>query len=64
MSALHAKLLICDRNVALVTSANFSHHGLHENIEIGVKIQSASVRQLVEFVEALIRTGEVEAVAW
>lgn len=64
MSALHAKLLVCDRRAALVTSANFSHHGLHENIEIGVKIQSASVRQLVEFVEALIRTGEVEKVAW
>jgi phosphatidylserine/phosphatidylglycerophosphate/cardiolipin synthase-like enzyme len=35
MAAMHAKLVICDNSVALITSANFSHHGLHENIEEG-----------------------------
>lgn len=64
MIALHAKLLICDSTVALITSANFSFHGLHENIEIGVKIQSASVARLVEFVQAMIRMEQVEAVQW
>lgn len=64
MTALHAKLLICDNTFALITSANFSYHGLHENIEIGVKIESASVARLVEFVQAMIRKGEVEAVQW
>jgi hypothetical protein len=43
MSALHAKVLVSDGSTALITSANFSHHGLHENIEIGVKINSPSV---------------------
>src|SRR5262245_35466884 len=62
MSALHAKLLICDSITALITSANFSHHGLHENIEMGVKIQSPSVARLVEFIHAMIRLGEVTAV--
>ena len=64
IAALHAKLLICDSTVALVTSANFSYHGLHENIEIGVKIQSGAVARLVEFLQALIRMREVETVEW
>lgn len=58
MAALHAKLLICDSITALITSANFSHHGLHENIEVGVKIRSPSVMRLVEFIQAMIRMGE------
>jgi phosphatidylserine/phosphatidylglycerophosphate/cardiolipin synthase-like enzyme len=62
MAALHAKLLICDNIVALITSANFSYHGLHENIEVGVKIRSPSVARLVEFIQAMIRLGEVTAV--
>lgn len=59
MSALHAKVLICDNSTALVTSANFSHHGLHENIEIGVKIVSPSVARLIEFFNSLIAAGFV-----
>jgi phosphatidylserine/phosphatidylglycerophosphate/cardiolipin synthase-like enzyme len=53
MSALHAKVLVCDSSAALVTSANFSYHGLHENIEIGVKIVSPSVARLAEFFNSL-----------
>lgn len=64
MAALHAKLLICDSVAALVTSANFSHHGLHENIEIGLKLQSAVVARLVDFVKAMITMRQVEAVDW
>jgi hypothetical protein len=64
ISALHAKLLICDGKTALITSANFSYHGLHENIEVGVKIRTASVSRLVEFVNAMIQTGAVHPVKW
>jgi hypothetical protein len=64
MSALHAKLLVCDAAYALITSANFSYHGLHENIEIGVKVHSPSVARLVEFFNSLIAAGHVTAVAW
>lgn len=64
LAALHAKLLICDSLTALITSANFSQHGLHGNIEIGVKLRSDSVTQLVEFINAMISTGAVEPVAW
>lgn len=57
-TSLHAKLLICDRSVALITSANFSHHGLHENIEIGAKIKSTSIARLAEFFQAMIQASE------
>lgn len=63
MAALHAKLLICDNNVALVTSANFSYHGLHENIEIGVKVRSVSMNRLTELFQAMISMGELKPVS-
>ncbi len=63
-SILHAKLLVSDGVSALVTSANFSYHGLHQNIEIGLKVQSSAVAQLVEFIRSMIANGEVEAIDW
>jgi phosphatidylserine/phosphatidylglycerophosphate/cardiolipin synthase-like enzyme len=53
-----------DASTALITSANFSYHGLHENIEIGVKVVSSSVARLVEFFNSLIVAGQVTPVAW
>jgi phosphatidylserine/phosphatidylglycerophosphate/cardiolipin synthase-like enzyme len=64
MSALHAKLLVCDRSTALVTSANFTYHGLHENVEIGVKVHSKSVARVAEFLDALVTSGEVKLIDW
>ena len=64
LASLHAKLLICDRSTALVTSANYSLHGLHENIEIGLKVRSASVERLNDFVKQLTTSGEVVPVPW
>ena len=64
MRALHAKLLLCDSTSALVTSANFSHHGLHENIEVGLKVNSPVVAKLVDYVNGLIAAGEVVTEAW
>lgn len=64
MASLHAKLLICDKETALVTSANFSLHGLHENIEIGLRVRSPSVARLSDFVRQLIASATVVAVSW
>jgi hypothetical protein len=60
MAALHAKFLICDNDAALVTSANFSYHGLHENIEIGVKVRSPAMARLVELFQAMIANGDLK----
>lgn len=64
MAALHAKVLICDSSTALVTSANFSHHGFHENIEIGVKVTSPSVARLADFFRSLIAAGDAIPLPW
>ena len=64
MAALHAKLLLSDRNNALVTSANFSYHGMHENIEIGVRVGAPAIERLRAFIVAMINSGEVQPLAW
>jgi phosphatidylserine/phosphatidylglycerophosphate/cardiolipin synthase-like enzyme len=64
MASLHAKLLICDKETALVTSANYSLHGLHENVEIGLRVRSLSVVRLSDFVRQLIVSSTVLPVAW
>lgn len=61
MAALHAKLLICDGRTALVTSANFTHHGLRGNIEVGICVTDAAIARLSDFVSQLIAGGEVLA---
>lgn len=64
LTSLHAKLLICDKRTALVTSANYSLHGLHENVEIGLRLQSPSVTRLGDFIKQLISSPTVEPVVW
>ena len=64
MAALHAKLLICDRLSALITSANFSYQGLHSNIEIGIRVTSPAIGKLTEFIQAMISVGEIKQICW
>jgi hypothetical protein len=42
-TSLHAKLIIADQQKLLVTSANFSYHGFHKNIETGVIIDNNKI---------------------
>ena len=39
-TSLHAKLIIADQRKVLLTSANFSYHGFHKNIETGVLVDN------------------------
>lgn len=64
MSSLHAKTLIRDGIEAVITSANFSFHGLHQNVEIGVKVKSPRVAALAEFVKAMIAQDEFAPLSW
>ncbi len=64
MAALHAKIIVCDRARALVTSANFSRHGLHDNIEIGVSVRADVVARIADFLHAMIVQREVEPAQW
>lgn len=60
-AVMHAKFVLIDQQVALITSANFTPAAHYTNIEVGVIVRDqASVQQLVGFVQSL-RTQLSEA---
>lgn len=60
-SLLHAKCVVIDGKISLVTSANFTRSGQGNNLEVGVQIQEAafSTRLQSQFLD-LISTGVLE----
>ena len=54
MSSIHAKMIIVDSNILLITSANLTYHGLSSNLEIGVKIRGKTARGAERLVDTLI----------
>lgn len=59
-SSLHAKCVIVDRRVALVTSANFTEAAQQRNIEVGLLVKHAPVVQrLAGYFEALQKSGQL-----
>lgn len=56
MAALHAKILVVDKEVALISSANLSYHGMQGNIEMGLLIRSMDkAKQIENFLKELVR---------
>jgi hypothetical protein len=61
-SSLHAKCVIVDRRVALVTSANLTEAARRRNIEAGVVVRYGPfVERLVGYFEGLRATGQLAA---
>ncbi|HKV40881.1 MAG TPA: DISARM system phospholipase D-like protein DrmC [Blastocatellia bacterium] len=59
-SSLHAKCIIVDRRVALITSANFTEAAQQRNIEAGVIVRHKLFTERVAgYFEALIATGHL-----
>lgn len=55
-ASMHAKCLVIDRRVALITSANFTEQAQERNIEIGTLIEHApTAERLADFLDALMR---------
>lgn len=48
MAALHAKVILIDKQKTLVTSANLSYHGQEANIEMGALVESQVFAKQVE----------------
>src|SRR5262249_12702088 len=64
-SSLHAKCIVVDRRVALVTSANFTEAAQTRNIGVGALIRSEPfARQVAEHFEALADARLLKALAW
>jgi phosphatidylserine/phosphatidylglycerophosphate/cardiolipin synthase-like enzyme len=44
----HAKFIVIDRTLVLLTSANFSHSAEHTNIELGLLVHDAALAASIE----------------
>jgi phosphatidylserine/phosphatidylglycerophosphate/cardiolipin synthase-like enzyme len=53
-SKMHAKVLVVDRLDVLVTSANLTFHGLHENIEVGLRVRGPQAAAITQRFDHLI----------
>jgi phosphatidylserine/phosphatidylglycerophosphate/cardiolipin synthase-like enzyme len=59
-ASMHAKCLLVDGRNLLVTSANFTFHGLHGNIEIGIRISGAPAYEARKIFSHLVETRVLE----
>lgn len=61
--SMHAKCVIVDRQVAFVTSANFTEAAQDRNVEVGVLTRFAPmVQRLASYFDGLIESGVLERV--
>lgn len=55
MAALHAKIILADSEIAIISSANLSYHGMAGNIEMGTLVHSVKLGMHIdEFFQSLI----------
>lgn len=54
---LHAKALVIDRLDLLVTSANFTFHGLESNLELGLRVRGPQAGVVAERFDELMAAG-------
>lgn len=62
-ASMHAKCLLVDARDLLVTSANFTFHGLYGNIEIGIRLRGSPVAEARKIFSHLVQDGVVEDAA-
>jgi phosphatidylserine/phosphatidylglycerophosphate/cardiolipin synthase-like enzyme len=64
-AVIHAKCIIADRNVAFVSSANFTEAAQEKNIEVGMLVHEPDqVGSLRDYFEDLIAQGKLTRVEW
>lgn len=59
-ASMHAKCLLVDGKDLLVTSANFTFHGLHGNVEIGVRLGGAPAADARKIFSHLVESRVLE----
>ena len=59
-ASMHAKCLLVDASDLLVTSANFTFHGLHGNIEIGVRVRGILAAEARKIFSHLVENHVLE----
>ena len=63
-ASMHAKCLLVDGRDLLVTSANFTFHGLHGNIEIGVRLSGPPAGEARKIFSHFVESQIVEELRW
>jgi phosphatidylserine/phosphatidylglycerophosphate/cardiolipin synthase-like enzyme len=61
-ASMHAKCLLVDGSDLLVTSANFTFHGLHGNIEIGIRVSGTAAAEARKIFSFLVESHVLEDV--
>lgn len=61
-ASMHAKCLLVNGSDLLITSANFTFHGLHGNIEIGVRLSGPPAAEARKIFSHLVESGVVAEV--
>jgi phosphatidylserine/phosphatidylglycerophosphate/cardiolipin synthase-like enzyme len=59
---MHAKCLLVDGTDLLVTSANFTFHGLHGNIEVGLRVRGVPAAEARKIFSHLVDNNIVEEI--
>lgn len=60
-ASLHAKCVVIDKRLALVTSANFTEAAFHRNVEAGLLIRhEPMVRRISQYFEGLLGAGNLK----
>jgi phosphatidylserine/phosphatidylglycerophosphate/cardiolipin synthase-like enzyme len=59
-ASMHAKCLLVDAKELLITSANFTFHGLHGNIEIGVRLAGPPAAEARKIFSHLVQNRILE----
>jgi phosphatidylserine/phosphatidylglycerophosphate/cardiolipin synthase-like enzyme len=57
---MHGKALLVDGTDLLISSANFTFHGMHGNVEFGVRLRGAVAGRAGDVFRALVRSGLLE----
>lgn len=61
-ASMHAKCLLVDGRDLLITSANFTFHGLHGNIEIGIRVSGGPAAEARKIFSHLVENEALEEI--
>jgi phosphatidylserine/phosphatidylglycerophosphate/cardiolipin synthase-like enzyme len=62
-ASMHAKSLLVDGRDLLITSANFTFHGMHGNVEIGVRLSGPPAAEARKIFSHLVENGILEEIS-
>ncbi len=61
-ATLHAKMLVSDRSTVYMGTANLTHRGLRDNLEVGVIFRDETASQFVRFTDNLLDSKYLHAI--